>query len=174
MHIIAQTPRFVIRNFQPEEENIYMSLFDDERVTVHLPDRSRKEHLEIFRKALNDYTKHKALGRWGIFNNADGEFIGFCLLRSFDGEDGKVELGYVLSQKYWGQGIASEMALIMVSYGFNHANAKEIVAVTTLGNTGSQKVLEKAGLTRMDNYKKDGEVLAYFGIKRKSDDASFS
>jgi len=166
MQIIAQTPRFVIRNFKPEEEDIYMSIFDDERVTLHLPDRSRKEHIEVFRNALKDYAANKALGRWGIFNNGDREFIGFCLLRNYNDEEGKIELGYVLSQKYWGKGIASEMAVIMVGYGFNHTNALEIVAVTTLGNAGSQKVLEKAGLERLDNFKRDGEELAYFRIAR--------
>jgi ribosomal-protein-alanine N-acetyltransferase len=166
MHTLAQTPRFSIRNFKPEEEAIYMSLFEDERVTVHLPDRSRKEHLEIFRKAFNDYAENKALGRWGIFNNIDGDFIGLCLLRKYDNEAGKVELGYVLHQKHWGKGIAGEMAIIMVGYGFTHTDAAEIVAVTTLENTGSQKVLEKAGLVRQANFKRDGEELAYFSIKK--------
>jgi ribosomal-protein-alanine N-acetyltransferase len=162
MHILAQTPRFVIRNFSPEEQAIYISLFDDERVTLHLPDRSRKEHIEVFKKALADYTEHKALGRWGLFNNTDGDFIGLCLLRTYNDEDGKIELGYVIHQKYWGKGIASEMAIIMIGYTLTHTNAKEIVAVTTLENIGSQKVLEKAGLKRMDNFKRDGEQLAYF------------
>ena len=166
MHVLAQTPRFSIRNFKPEEEAAYMSLFDDERVTIHLPKRSRKEHLEIFRTALKDYTEHKVLGRWGIFNNSDGDMIGMCLLRNYNEEDGQIELGYVLHQKYWGKGIAGEMALIMVGYGFTNTDAIEIVAVTTLGNSGSQKVLEKAGLQRMANFKRDGEELAFFRIKK--------
>jgi ribosomal-protein-alanine N-acetyltransferase len=165
MHIIAQAPRFVIRDFKPEEEDAYMALFDDPRVTVHLPDRSRKEHLEIFRKSFDDYQANKALGRWGIFNNRDGDFIGFCLLRPYNNNDEQVvELGYVLHQKYWGKGIAGEMAIIMVGYALTHTNAREIVGVTTLGNTGSQKVLEKAGLARMEDFKRDGEELAFFKL----------
>jgi ribosomal-protein-alanine N-acetyltransferase len=166
MHLIAQTPRFVIRDFRPEEEDTYMALFADDRVTVHLPKRSRKENIEIFRKTLDDYAANKALGRWGIFNNVDGDFIGVCLLRDFYDEEGKIELGYVLHQKYWGKGIASEMALIMVAYGLTHTHAKEIVAVTTLENTGSQRVLEKAGMQRLDNFVRDKEELAYFKIAR--------
>jgi ribosomal-protein-alanine N-acetyltransferase len=166
MQFIAQTPRFVIRNFNPEDEQVYMSLFDDEKVTLHLPNRNRKEILETFKTALADYTENKPLGRWGIFNNLTGEFIGLCLLRTFNNETATVELGYVLSQAYWGKGIASEMALIMVSYGFTHTKAREIVAVTTLGNTGSQKVLEKVGMERMDNFNREGKELAYFRISR--------
>ena len=165
MHIIAQTPRFAIRDFKPEEEAVYISLFDDERVNLHLPDRSRKEHVAIFRKAFEDYAENKALGRWGMFNNNDGDFIGLCLLRNYDDKnDSRVELGYVMHQKYWGKGIASEMAVIMVGYALTHTNAKEIVAVTTLENIGSQRVLEKAGLKRMDNFKRDGKELAFFSM----------
>jgi len=167
MHIIAQTPRFVIRNFKPEEEGTYLALFDDPRVTQHLPKRSRKEQIEIFRKAIEGYNSNSGLGRWGVFNNIDGDFIGMCLLRNYFDEEGRIELGYSLRHNYWGKGIASEMAIIMVSYALTHTNAKEIVGVTTLGNTGSQKVLEKAGLTRMDNFWRDGEDLAFFSLKVK-------
>ena len=166
MHIIAQTPNFVIRNFTPEEEDIYMALFDDEQVTLHLPDRTREEHIKIFRQAFEDYADTRGMGRWGIFNNIDDDFIGFCLLRNYDGEDGKVELGYVIHKKYWGKGIAGEMAIIMVGYALTHTDAKEIVAVTTLGNIGSQKVLEKAGLERQNNFMRDGKELAYFSLKK--------
>ena len=166
MHIIAQTPHFVIRNFRPEEEDIYMALFDDEQVTLHLPDRTREEHIKIFRQAFEDYAADKGLGRWGIFNNFDDDFIGFCLLRNYEGEEGKVELGYVMHKTYWGKGIASEMAIIIVAYALTHTDAKEIVAVTTLGNIGSQKVLEKAGLERQNNFMRDGKELAYFSLKK--------
>jgi [ribosomal protein S5]-alanine N-acetyltransferase len=162
MNIIAQTPRFVIRDFKPEEEYAYLSLFDDERVILHLPSRSRKEHIEIFKKALEGYAAKSPLGRWGLFNNSDGEFIGMCLLRNYYDEEGKLELGYALHHKYWGKGISTEMAIILVSYALTHIHPREIVGVTTLDNTGSQKVLEKAGLIRMENFHKDGVDLAYF------------
>jgi len=172
MHIIAQTPRFVIRDYKPEEEATYLALFDDPRVTLHLPKRSRREQIEIFRKAIEDYQADSGLGRWGIFNNTDGDYIGMCLLRNYYDEQGRIEIGYSLSHKYWGKGIASEMAIIMVSYALTHTDANEIVGVTTLGNTGSQKVLEKAGLMRMDDFRRDGEDLAFFSLKVPQKDNS--
>jgi ribosomal-protein-alanine N-acetyltransferase len=81
-----------------------------------------------------------------------------------------VELGYVMHQKYWGKGIASEMARIMIGYGFTNTDAKEIVAVTTLENIGSQRVLLKAGMTRMDNFIRPNEKkeLAFFKVERSA------
>lgn len=167
MPLFIQTPRFVIRDFKLEEQDLFIDIFDDERVITHLPKRSRKELTDLFQWALKDYASGSPLGRWGIFNNGDGDFIGFCLLRIYDTDPGKIELGYALHQKYWGKGIASDMAQIMVAQGFMHTNASELVAVTTLGNIGSQKVLLKAGMTRMDNFVRDGEELAFFRMERR-------
>ncbi len=166
MRIIAQTPRFCIREFVPTDETIYLSLFDDKDVTLHLPRRTRHENLQMFRETFRDYLERKVLGRWGMFNNGDDEFIGICLLRPYLNNTNQVELGYVLGKKFWGKGIAGEMAQIMVAYAFTHTDIPEIVAVTTLQNTGSQKVLMKAGLERRDNIFRDGEELAFFSLKK--------
>lgn len=166
MHTIAETQQFIIRNFEPEEEEIYLALFDDPEVTLHLPKRNRAENVALFHTALADYEFGNTLGRWGIFNPADQELIGICLLRYFNGHIAQIELGYVLAKKYWGKGLASAMAKILVDYCFKHVNTQEIVAVTTLTNTGSQNVLLKAGLKRVDNLVKDGQELAYFRLGR--------
>jgi ribosomal-protein-alanine N-acetyltransferase len=168
MNIITQTPRLVIREFLPGEENIYLNHFNDELVTLYLPVRSREERAKIFRTAVEQYPINKKLGLWGIFNKADGDFIGSCLLRLFNNDEpGIIELGYSLERKYWGLGIGSEMAAAMVTYDFSDQNTSEIVAVTELENAGSQRVLENAGLIRMDNLLRNGEELAYFSLKRK-------
>jgi ribosomal-protein-alanine N-acetyltransferase len=167
MPLFIQTPRFVIRDFKPEEQDLFVDIFEDERVIVHLPKRGRKELIDLFQWALKEYASGSPLSRWGIFNNGDGDFIGFCLLRLYDNQPGRVELGYALHQKYWGKGIASDMAKIMVAQGFMHTDATELVAVTTLGNIGSQKVLLKAGMTRMPDFRRDGEDLAFFSMERK-------
>jgi ribosomal-protein-alanine N-acetyltransferase len=168
MPLFIQTPRFVIREFKPEEEETYVALYDDEKVIVHLPKRTRQEQVDIFNEAMADYRKEKTLNRWGLFNNGDGDYIGSCLLRTFYDHKRKIEVGYSLHQKYWGKGIATEMAQIMIAYAFASTDAEEVVAVTTLGNTGSQKVLLKAGMERQENFHRDGEELAYFRIKRRS------
>ena len=162
MRILARTPRFIIREFKAEEEDTYLSLFDDEEVTVHLPKRTQEEHRRLFTETLQEYEENSLCGRWGIFNNDNNDCIGMCLLRHFESSKDKMELGYVLHKKYWGQGIASEMAKIMIGYAFKQTGARQVVAVTTIGNLSSQKVLEKAGLKRMDNYVRGGEEAAFF------------
>src|SRR5260221_11151212 len=164
MNIIAETSRIIVREFLLEEQDIYLNHFNDEMVTQSITKRSREERIGIFRKALEQYPINKKLGIWGMFNKADGDFIGSCLLRPFNAEPGKVELGYSMDRKYWGMGIATEMANAMVIHSLSDPNTSEIVALTDLENIGSQRVLEKSGFKRMDNFLKDGEELAYFKI----------
>ncbi len=161
---IAQTPRLIIREFLPDEETIYLNHFNDELVIQYIPKRSREDRINIFRKGLDQYGASKTTGLWGIFSKADGYFMGSCLLRPFYDEAGVLELGYSLERKYWGDGIATEMAAAMVTHGLSDQSISEIVAVTELENIGSQRVLEKAGLKRMDNLMRGGEELAYFRL----------
>lgn len=55
------------------------------------------------------------------------------------------ELGYWLSEKYWGNGIVTEAIIQTVKYGFEHLHIHRIYARPFGNNISSQKVLEKAG-----------------------------
>lgn len=162
MNILLQTTRFIIRQFKPEEEEMYLSLFDDERVTRYLPVRSREEHIKIFRDSLAEPAPGSITGRWGMFAAGDNDFIGMCLLRIFEEGRDDIELGYSLHHNYWGKGIASEMAGALLTRALSIRPETVFVAVTELENIASQRVLEKAGMKRMPNYIRNGEELAYF------------
>ena len=162
MHIITQTPRLIIREFLPEEQGTYLHHFTDEEVCLYLPKRTTDERINIFQIALANYENSKLTGIWGMFNKETGEFIGSCLLRPFNGDPKILEVGYSMDKKYWGQGIGTEMAEAMITHGFSDINIDEIVGVTVLENISSQRVLEKAGLKRADNFFRDGLELAIF------------
>lgn len=155
-----------IREFLPEELDIYLNHFNDERVTLHLPKRSRDERITIFNMALSQYNDTKTRGIWGMFDIGTRDFIGSCLLRPFNGDNTIMELGYSTEQKYWGRGLGTEMAVAMIAHGFTDPTVTEIVAVTTFENIASQSVLEKAGLTREGNLRRGEDDLAFFSLKR--------
>lgn len=73
-----------------------------------------------------------------------------------------MEIGYSLSPESWGKGIATETVLALISYGFANTDSNEIVAVTTLDNIGSQKVLKKAGFEKLRNLKREELELSYY------------
>ena len=168
MRTIAVTDRLLIREFAPDEQETYLSHFLDEDVARYIPKRTREERVNIFNLALANYEINGDLQIWGMFDKHDGAFIGSCLLRPYRHDHTKAEMGYSMEKKYWGKGMATEMAIAMVKLALENPENNGIVAVTVIDNIGSQRVLEKAGFKRGDNVVEDGEELAYFEYQRSN------
>ena len=164
MVVILQTPRLLVREFSSAEENLLINLYSDERITLHVAKRTTEDIKRQFAEALKAYETDPGLGRWGIFNPVNNDFIGVCILKPSDSDPTHIELGYVLSQKYWGQGLATELAKALVNYGFEQKRLKEICACTHPENIASQNVLLKAGLVRYGNIFWHGSDLPFFKI----------
>ena len=165
MSTLYQSPRIIIREFLPQEQQTFLNLFKDNQVTQYLPDTSPERYVEMFTELLENYKK-KNLSRWAIFDTTNNNFIGMCVARIFIHNINQIEIGYVLSREYWGKGIATEVCKAITQYSFANTNITEVVAVTDLHNTGSQNVLQKAGFERLNNLIRNEEELAYFKIGR--------
>jgi ribosomal-protein-alanine N-acetyltransferase len=164
---IIETPRLIIRNFRPDEEAAYLELFGDTRVNLHLPKRTQEENRKIFQDTIKEDAEGAIFTKWAIVNKADNDFIGMCLLRTYNGEDDKLEAGYALHMKYWGQGIATEATKALVNYAAGYPDITAIVAVTTATNIPSGIVLEKAGLVKQGNIVRNNEELTFYKMQLK-------
>ncbi|MDD7429051.1 MAG: GNAT family protein [Oscillospiraceae bacterium] len=73
------------------------------------------------------------------------------------------ELGYYIAEEYWGRGIMTEAVKQLCSYVFSHSDIIRIFAEPFAYNTGSCRVLEKAGFrfegTLRSNAVKNGRVI---------------
>ena len=73
------------------------------------------------------------------------------------------ELGYYISEEYWGKGIMTEAVKQICEYVFSHSDIIRIYAEPFAYNTASCRVLEKAGFqyegTLRDNAVKNGKVI---------------
>ena len=164
MKIITQTARLVVREFEQKDEGLLVNLYNDERVTRYVPKRTEEETKRQFTEALKSYAANTGLGRWGVFNRTDDDFIGVCILKPADSDTSRIELGYVLSADYWGGGIATELAKALIAYGFEQKGLSEICACTHPDNVASQNVLLKAGLKRDGMVFWHGKDLTFFRI----------
>ena len=72
--------------------------------------------------------------------------IGSTDLMQLLARDKHVELGYILGQEYWGQGLMTEAAALSRDYAFATFKCKKLVAFADHENIGSRRVLEKIGL----------------------------
>ncbi|MEC5145880.1 hypothetical protein [Chitinophaga sp. 212800010-3] len=78
MRILYQSDTIVVREFRPDELQLFMSLFEDEQVTRYLPARTLAQYTALFNDALKDYCTG-VLGRWAIFDTASDDFIAIAL-----------------------------------------------------------------------------------------------
>lgn len=81
---------------------------------------------------------------WAITLLGSDALIGAIGLTPEEDAD-TAELGYWLSRNHWGQGIATEAARAVVSYGFDKLNLPYITSGYFEENPASGRVLEKLG-----------------------------
>ncbi|MET2715755.1 GNAT family N-acetyltransferase [Streptomyces harbinensis] len=95
-------------------------------------------------------------GFWAAHRRADGAFLGWFELRPLDaGSAAVLELGYRLTRAAWGHGYATEGARALVEAAFTDLGARRVTANTMAVNTGSRRVMEKAGLRFVRSYTGD-------------------
>ncbi|MEV4461317.1 GNAT family protein, partial [Microbispora sp. NPDC049633] len=77
-----------------------------------------------------------------------GEFAGDIQLTGVVPPLGQAMLGYSLRPEYRGRGMVTRAVNLLVEWAFANTPLRRIVAGTTPDNTGSHRVLERAGFTR--------------------------
>lgn len=95
---------------------------------------------------------------------ADGKVIGSIgVFRQGNIHHLTAELGYFISEEYWGKGIMTDAVKQICAYVFEHSDIIRIYAEPFAYNIGSCRVLEKAGFlfegVLRQNAVKNGEVL---------------
>ncbi|QSB12532.1 GNAT family N-acetyltransferase [Lysinibacillus fusiformis] len=58
------------------------------------------------------------------------------------------EIGYIVNPDYWGKGVATQSAKLMITFGFEKLKLHRICATCDPRNIGSAKVLEKVGMLK--------------------------
>jgi [ribosomal protein S5]-alanine N-acetyltransferase len=56
------------------------------------------------------------------------------------------DIGYVVHPDHWGEGVGSEIAILLVRFGFEQLGLHRIAATAHPDNPASQRVLEKVGM----------------------------
>ncbi len=86
------------------------------------------------------------LAPWAIEWKDQQRMIGTIDFVSWDTQQHIAEIGYVISQDYWGKGIVTEAVKEVIKFGFNRMDLERIQAKCLVENIGSARVMEKAGM----------------------------
>jgi ribosomal-protein-alanine N-acetyltransferase len=93
-----------------------------------------------------DHWRRRGYGIWIFFEQPSGEFVGYCGIKDtvVEGSD-ESELLYALRPRFWRNGMATEMAALVLGFAFEQARISNAIAFTLPTNRGSRRVMEKSG-----------------------------
>jgi RimJ/RimL family protein N-acetyltransferase len=151
---ILETERLVLRPWRHDDAPRLLDILSRIEVMKWLGDGPPQlmKDLDEAHARIDRYAERSATpphGIWAIEPKAGGAPRGTAMLVPLPNrEDGEVEIGWHLHPDSWGHGYASEAARAVLAHGFG-TGLPEILAVTHLGNSASQSVCRRIGMTHL-------------------------
>ena len=142
------TDRLILRAFTEQDVDALHHVLSDPEVNRYFPRTeppSREQVEKIIARQLAHWEEH-GCGWWAVLWRESQELIGWCGLQ-FLPEFGETEVAYLLSQPYWGKGLATEAAQAAAQFGFQTLGLERLVAIAHVENAASQRVIEKLGMS---------------------------
>jgi ribosomal-protein-alanine N-acetyltransferase len=147
--ILLNTERLRLRSMTLDDADFILELLNSPGWLKHLGDRGVNDldqaRSYLQRMVIPAYEKF-GFGFYVIERLSDSARVGNCGLVKRLGLD-HVDIGYSLLEQYEGQGYAIEAAKAMLDHGFQVLKLNPIQAITSMGNEGSKRVLEKLGMS---------------------------
>lgn len=159
-----ETERLVLKILTLDNVEEVYNHFNDEHITKFMdiePCKNMKEAEEIIQFHMDD------LGcRWGIYTNADNEFIGTCGFHYLREKHHLVtaEVGFDLSEKYWGKGFMREVMQSIIKFGFFKMNLDMIDGTVEQENERSLALMHRLGFIRSTELQ---DNLVYFYMNKE-------
>lgn len=142
--------RVVLRDFASGDAPSVLEYHLDPEVMRFLPpDVSQNRTLDAIVALLRETSEEaKRIPRrnYDLAVTVDGNVVGAARLHQMSADRGDGEIGYILRRDVWGNGLGTEIARLLLAYGFDVLGLEEITAVVDQSNVPSARVLQKAGM----------------------------
>jgi RimJ/RimL family protein N-acetyltransferase len=155
------TVRLTLRPHRASDLNDLLAFHSDAEVVRYIPwpERTREQVSAALLIKGGQGTARAAGDVLVLAIEFEGAVIGEVLLKRIS--DDQAELGYVLGRSFWGRGLASEAAALMVDTGFEAFGLRRIAATLDARNAASAALLERLGfrLSRSVEAEFKGEMI---------------
>lgn len=144
-----ETDRLILRKLTKEDATDIFQYASDDEVARYVTWDSHKTVEDTYQFLQFAFDRYEAgqVAPWGIVYKADGKMIGTIDFLYWDQVHRRSEIGYVLAKPYWGQGIMTEAASKLLDFGFHKMELQRIEARCFVENIGSERVMQKIGMT---------------------------
>jgi len=162
---ILETRRLAFRRLETGDLNDLARLYGDPVIRRYFPDGTRtyeqtRSELEWF---VGGHPSHPELGLWATLHKGTGRLIGPCGLLPWTLHGrAEVEVAYLLDREWWGQGLGTEAAEGILSYGFKTLLLPRLICLIHPDNKSSRAVAARIGMTLEREFTdEDGPTLVY-------------
>ena len=142
------TPKFKLREMRMGDAKYIAKYLNNWNVLQYLSalpfpyeEKHAREYIEKMKKSL----KKKDSADFVLFITVDDKPIGAIGAHKIESGH-KAEMGYWLSEEYWGKGIMSKAVKDFLSIIFKKFDLKRVYARAYSSNKGSMRVMEKVGM----------------------------
>ena len=143
-----KSDRMILRKLELSDAKDMFEYCSKEEVSFYenwKPHKSIDETKDFLRWVRWQYLKKK-IKTWAI-ELYSGKMIGTVSFVNIDTENKSAEIGYTISNSYWGQGYAKEAAYQLLRFAFVELDLERVQARVIKGNERSRKVLKKLGFS---------------------------
>ncbi len=145
-----ETDRLLLRKLTLEDIHDMYDYGSDEEVSKYVMWKKYESIDDA--KSFANFVLNKYLegdnNFWAIENKKNGKMIGTINFVHLKEKHNWSELGYVMNRKYWNKGLMTEAVKTVISHSFETLALNKVVASAIDFNTGSYKVMEKAGMIK--------------------------
>lgn len=151
---VLRTERLLLDPYTPEDEEGFVALFQDVRVSRWMGDgtATEAEDRALFGRVFTKVYAENLFDVWAV--RRDGRLVGHAEIKR-TGEVGGHEIIYALAPEAWGAGLGTEIAEAIVAYGFDTLGLAEVHATVAESNTASLVLLERIGFSHVRDVRED-------------------
>ncbi|MDH6707437.1 RimJ/RimL family protein N-acetyltransferase [Kitasatospora sp. MAA19] len=148
------TRRLLLAPYVPEDEEDFVALFQDVRVSRWMGDGPASEEADraLFGRIFTKVYAQDLFDVWAV--RRDGALIGHAEIKPTDAVVGH-ELVYALTPAAWGSGLGTELAQALVAYGFGTLGLTEVHATVAASNNASLTLLDRIGFEHVRDISED-------------------
>ncbi|MCF0078655.1 GNAT family N-acetyltransferase [Streptomyces lomondensis] len=149
-----RTPRLLLTPYTPDDEDDFVALFQDTRVSRWMGDGpvSEADDRALFGRIFSKVYAQDLFDVWAV--RRDGRLIGHAEIKRTEEVRGH-EIIYALSPEAWGSGLGTELAEALVTYGFGTLGLTEVHATVAAENEASLRLLARNGFTHVRDIEED-------------------
>ncbi|WP_328338946.1 GNAT family N-acetyltransferase [Streptomyces violaceus] len=149
-----RTPRLLLDPYTPEDEESFVALFQDTRVSRWMGDGPSPEADDraLFGRIFTKVYAQDLFDVWAV--RRDGRLVGHAEIKRTDGVEGH-EIVYALAPGAWGSGLGTELAEALVAYGFRTLGLSEVHATVDARNAASLHLLGRIGFAHVRDIEED-------------------